>query len=232
VVPATPQPQAATPTSPGTPGLQPAAAREGLTGSSKSTNVQNPYHMHEVSFMGVCGNPIVVMLSLVVTWVVVLVAILQSDLFFNNAADAKRWITSTFTWFFIGVCVCVCVCVSVSVSVSVCERECVCVCVCVVSVRARAPAGTCVLLRACSASTKHGADHEMTTPARWVGAQNIWVFFIVYIWLNPPYYYLKLGPVNSTPDYDTVTWCRAIMHLRAMNTRAWVARIRARYHSG
>ena len=131
VVPLSPQPE-----SPTTPGCAP---HEGIAGSSKVVDVNNPYHMHELHFLGVRGNPVVVILSLIVTWVVVLVAILQSDLFFSNAADAKRWITSTFTWFFIG-------------------------------------------------------------------AQNTWVFFIVYIWLNSPYYYLKLGPSDSKPDYDTVTW--------------------------
>ena len=40
--------------------------------------------------MGVKGNPVVVFISLVITWTVVLVAILQADSFFDNAADAKR----------------------------------------------------------------------------------------------------------------------------------------------
>jgi choline-glycine betaine transporter len=45
---------------------------------------------------------VIVALSLATTWSVVLVAVVQPDSFFDNAADAKSWITENFTWFFIG----------------------------------------------------------------------------------------------------------------------------------
>ena len=66
-------------------------SHEGITGDvSGVKNVQNPYHMHEVHFVGIRGNPVVVALSLIITWSVVLAAVLEPTSFFDNAADAKR----------------------------------------------------------------------------------------------------------------------------------------------
>ena len=39
-----------------------------------------------------------------------------------------------------------------------------------------------------------------------VGGQNVWMFFIVYIWMCPSYYNLKLGSDDQEPEYHTVTW--------------------------
>ena len=69
-----------------------ASGREGITGDQSGVeDLQNQYHMHEVHFAGIRGNPVVVALSLAVTWSVVLAAVLEPNSFFDNAADAKRW---------------------------------------------------------------------------------------------------------------------------------------------
>lgn len=40
----------------------------------------------------------------------------------------------------------------------------------------------------------------------YIGAQNVWVFFIAYIWLSPRYSKIKLGTEADKPEYSTVTW--------------------------
>ena len=50
--------------------------------------VHLPKQLH---ILGMKGNPVVVMLSLIIAWTVVLVAVLQQDVFFDNAAEAKRF---------------------------------------------------------------------------------------------------------------------------------------------
>eukprot|EP00802_Teleaulax_amphioxeia_P003302 Tamp_03305.p1 GENE.Tamp_03305~~Tamp_03305.p1 ORF type:complete len:794 (+),score=136.84 Tamp_03305:747-3128(+) len=39
-----------------------------------------------------------------------------------------------------------------------------------------------------------------------IGAQNTWVLFIAYLFMNPSYRSMKLGPDDSEPDYNAVTW--------------------------
>ena len=46
----------------------------------------------QVHFWGIHGNPIVVAFSVIVTWSVVLVAILHPDFFFDNSAESKRYL--------------------------------------------------------------------------------------------------------------------------------------------
>jgi hypothetical protein len=54
-------------------------------------DTKNPYRQHSVSLLGTFhGNPVVVGLSLVVTWAVVLTAVVEPDLFFVAAAESKR----------------------------------------------------------------------------------------------------------------------------------------------
>ena len=68
------------------------SAHEGIAGDQTgAADLQNQDHMHEVHFAGIRGNPVVVALSLAVTWSVVLAAVLEPNSFFDNAADAKRW---------------------------------------------------------------------------------------------------------------------------------------------
>uniref|UniRef100_A0A7S0EQ09 Uncharacterized protein n=1 Tax=Hanusia phi TaxID=3032 RepID=A0A7S0EQ09_9CRYP len=96
-------------------------------------------HMHEVQLFGLRGNPIVVAGSVLATFIVVIIAVLEKNNFFDYTAQTKSWVTFNFTWFFIG-------------------------------------------------------------------AQNVWVFFIAYIWLSPSYAAIKIGGDDSVPEYNTVTW--------------------------
>ena len=67
------------------------SSHEGIAdGRSGVEHLQNPYHMHEVHFGNIRGNPVVVALSLAVTWSVVLAAVVRPNSLFDNAADAKR----------------------------------------------------------------------------------------------------------------------------------------------
>lgn len=39
-----------------------------------------------------------------------------------------------------------------------------------------------------------------------MGGQNVWMFFIAYIYLTPAYRSLKFGKDDDIPEYNTVTW--------------------------
>ena len=39
-----------------------------------------------------------------------------------------------------------------------------------------------------------------------IGAQNVWVFFVAYIWLKPEYHDMKLGSQTEEPEFSAVVW--------------------------
>ena len=39
-----------------------------------------------------------------------------------------------------------------------------------------------------------------------IGAQNIWVLFIIYLWLTPGYYNMKMGAPEDRPEFNKPTW--------------------------
>ena len=39
-----------------------------------------------------------------------------------------------------------------------------------------------------------------------IGAQNVWVFFVAYLWMTPEYHAMKLGSQNEEPEFSAVTW--------------------------
>jgi choline-glycine betaine transporter len=39
-----------------------------------------------------------------------------------------------------------------------------------------------------------------------IGAQNVWVFFVAYLWLTPEYHAMKLGSPTEVPEFSSVTW--------------------------
>ncbi|EKX31187.1 hypothetical protein GUITHDRAFT_91255 [Guillardia theta CCMP2712] len=74
--------------------------------------------------------------------------------------------------------------------------------------------GTLILVIIAVAKKDEFFSHTVITK-RWItnnftwlfiGAQNIWVLFIAYIWLIPKYGSMKLGHEDTKPDYNTVTW--------------------------
>jgi len=40
----------------------------------------------------------------------------------------------------------------------------------------------------------------------YIGAQNVWVFFIAYLWLNPKYADIRLGRKDEKPEFSSVSW--------------------------
>ena len=57
---------------------------------------------------------------------------------------------------------------------------------------------------ASSADSKRWATAHFTW--LFIGAQNVWIVFIGYLWLSPSYYYLKLGRDDDTPEFNSITW--------------------------
>merc|ERR1719183_2690346 len=62
----------------------------------------NPYSMHEVRFLGMEFNPVVLFVSVSCVLGVVVTAVADPDYFFTKAASSKTLITEYFTWFFVG----------------------------------------------------------------------------------------------------------------------------------
>ena len=68
---------------------------------------------------------------------------------------------------------------------------------------------------ASSADSKRWATAHFTW--LFIGAQNVWIMFIGYLWLSPSYYYLKLGRDDDTPEFNSITWFMMMFSAAGVN---------------